>query len=123
MKDEKLNDFIKEVLEMEATEAKEAGAIGYTARAMIQATLPHSKVDSHVFNRTNGYFQLTMMANPKIGLPYGSIPRLLLAWMATEAVRTKEKQLILGETLSSFMEKIEQLGVIPWREQNDHGRT
>ena len=42
-----------------------------------------------------------------IGLPYGSIPRLLLAWVTTEAVRTKERDLILGESLSEFMRKLD----------------
>lgn len=41
-----------------------------------------------------------------VGLPYGSIPRLLLAWLTTEAVRTKERRLMLGETLSEFLEEI-----------------
>jgi len=107
MQKDTLNDFINEIIEMEAKEAKEAGAIGYTARSMIQATLPHSKIEDFFFQRTNGNFRLSMTANPEIGLPYGSIPRLILAWMATEAVRTKEPMLILGNTLSSFMEKLE----------------
>lgn len=106
MKKKKLNDFIEEALEIEATEAKEAGTIGYTARAMIQATLPHSKIPGHVFKRTNGLFKLVMLADPEIGLPYGSIPRLLLAWIATEATRTKSPQLILGKTLTSFMQEL-----------------
>ena len=30
------------------------------------------------------------------GLPYGTVPRLLLAWLTTEAVRTRERELILA---------------------------
>ena len=30
-------------------------------------------------------------------LPYGSLPRLLLAWVCTEAVRTQSPELILGD--------------------------
>jgi hypothetical protein len=102
-----IDNLINEALEMEQNEAREAGTIGFTARSLIQATLPHSKIDSPVFSRTNGHFQLSMMAAPDIGLPYGSIPRLLLSWMTTEAIRTKDKHLILGDNLSSFMEKLE----------------
>lgn len=37
------------------------------------------------------------------GYPYGSIPRLLLAWVTTEATRTKSHRLELGANLNSFM--------------------
>ncbi len=46
----------------------------------------------------------------KRGLPYGTYPRLLLAWLNTEAVRTKERTIILGHSLSEFMR---QLDLIP----------
>ena len=39
-------------------------------------------------------------------LPYGSIPRLILAWANAEVVKTKSQELILGKSLSDFMEKI-----------------
>jgi hypothetical protein len=42
----------------------------------------------------------------KVGLPFGSIPRLLLAWVTTEAVRTGSPVLILGPTLSAFMAEL-----------------
>jgi hypothetical protein len=37
------------------------------------------------------------------GLPYGAYPRLILIWMTTEALRTKNRRLELGRSLSSFM--------------------
>jgi len=80
------------------------------ARALVQATLPHSNIGSHEFKRTNGLFKLTLLADSDIGLPYGSIPRLLLAWISTEAVKTQNRHLILGRTLSEFMT---ELGLIP----------
>ena len=36
-------------------------------------------------------------------LPYGNFPRLLLAWVCTEAVRTRSRVLVLGDSLSEFM--------------------
>ena len=36
-------------------------------------------------------------------LPFGSLPRLLLAWVCTEAVQTQSRELILGKSLSEFM--------------------
>jgi hypothetical protein len=51
-------------------------------------------------------FTLSLLASPKIGLPYGSIPRLLLAWVTTEAVKTKSRELELGDSMSAFMAEL-----------------
>jgi hypothetical protein len=110
MNNENLNKLITEALAIEARDAKDAGALGFMARALVQATMPHSKIESNVFKRQNGAFKLTMLADPDIGLPYGSIPRLLIAWITTEAVRTKQRKLILGHNLCKFMS---QLDLIP----------
>ena len=39
-------------------------------------------------------------------LPYGNLPRLLLAWVCTEAVRTQHRELILGRSLADFMRSV-----------------
>ena len=39
-------------------------------------------------------------------LLFGNSPRLILAWVSTEAVRTKSRELILGSSLSEFMCKL-----------------
>lgn len=105
-----LNRLITEALAIEVEEARRAGKLRYMARALVQATMPHSKVDGNEFERVNGVFRLTMLAPSRIGLPYGSIPRLLIAWISTEAFKTKKRELILGSTLSDFMM---ELGLIP----------
>jgi hypothetical protein len=98
-----LNQIITETLAIEAEDAKKAGALGYMARALVQATLPHKATKENEFTRDNGLFSLTILAPSKVGLPYGSIPRLLLSWMTTEAVYTRSPVLELGPTLSAFM--------------------
>lgn len=102
--------FISEALAIETEAAAGAGALGFMARAMIQATLPHRKVEGTYFERRNGAFTLTLLAPPRVGLPYGSIPRLLLAWLTTEAVRTQSREIELGESMSAFMR---ELGMVP----------
>jgi hypothetical protein len=42
-----------------------------------------------------------------IGYPFGTIPRLLLSWLSTEALRTKSAQLTLGTSLTEFMRTLE----------------
>jgi hypothetical protein len=103
---DKIDKLIEESLAIEAEDAKQAGAMGFMARALTQATMPHRKSLDPVFRRKNGAFSLAMLAHPDIGLPYGSIPRLLLSWMTTEAVRTRSPALELGPTLSAFMAEL-----------------
>jgi hypothetical protein len=110
MNPKNLDIFITEVLAIEAEEAKKSGSVGFMARALVQATLPHKEVNGNEFTRRNGVFYLTILAPSKIGLPYGSIPRLLISWLTTEAVLTKKRELCLGSTLSSFMQ---ELGFMP----------
>lgn len=106
---ENIDKLVDEVLAIEREEAYQAGAIGYMARALIQATMPHSRINSHEFKRRNGAFKLTILADSEIGLPYGSIPRLLMSWITTEAVRTQQRELTLGKTLSEFMSELDMV--------------
>ena len=39
-------------------------------------------------------------------MPYGNLPRLILVWVSTEAVRTQRRELVLGRSLSGFMREI-----------------
>ena len=41
-----------------------------------------------------------MSAGGLCKLPYGNLPRLLIAWLCTEAVRTQSRELVLGRSLS-----------------------
>lgn len=107
---QRIDALISEALEIEAREAREAGALGYMARALTLATMPHRRTLENEFERRNGSFTLTMLAPSRVGLPYGSVPRLLVAWLTTEAVRTRDRRIELGDTLSQFMT---QLDLVP----------
>jgi len=102
-----LDILINRALAIEDEMALDADALGFMARAMVQATLPHSKVVGNEFTRKNGNYSLTILSPSTIGLPYGSIPRLLLAWVTTEAVITKSRELELGDSLSGFMRELD----------------
>ena len=58
------------------------------------------------YKRVNGPYTLIMSATGTVRLPYGNLPRLLLAWVSTEAVRTQRRELILGRSLSEFMRAV-----------------
>lgn len=106
---EKANRLIAEWQQKEALEAKKEGLLGFVARAFVQASLPYRKHPGNEFIRKNGNFTLTLLAPSETGLPYGSIPRLLLSWLSTEAVKTKNSELVLGHSLSEFMSKLDMV--------------
>jgi hypothetical protein len=99
--------------------ARDAKALKFMARSMVLATLPHSDPgDVPAWGRKNGGYSLLIQpgyviddnANAQsIGIPFGVVPRLLLCWLTTEAVKTKEREIILGSSLTDFMKKIDML--------------
>lgn len=101
-----LDTIVNEALVTEAEEARKAGTVGYMARVLVQATLPHKKTNEMQFIRRNGAFELSITSLNSVGLPYGTIPRLLMSWMTTEAFYTRSPVLELGPTLSSFMAEL-----------------
>lgn len=91
--------------------------ISYMASLFVQCSLPYRDPgEVPVWTRRNG--NLTLMVQPgwttdptsntavSIGYPSGVMPRLLLNWMSTEAVRTRSAELELGSSLNSFMQKL-----------------
>ena len=100
------DQLITQALAIEEEAAADAGALGFMARAMVQATLPHRAVEGTYFLRKNGAFTLSLLSPPQVGLPFGSAPRLLLAWLTTEAVKTQSRELELGDSMSAFMAEL-----------------
>lgn len=83
----------------------------FMARHLVLATLPHRDPgDQPIWRRENGRFILTITPwvddSGKPRHPYGSIPRLLLFWVVTEAARTKSRRLRLGHNLADFMRQV-----------------
>lgn len=89
---------------------------GFAARLFAQVSLPYrdpGMLQSWV--RRNGLVTLTVRPgewqDPKTGevrhgYPYGALPRLLLTWMTTEAVRNSFRELQLGHSLYEFTGRI-----------------
>jgi hypothetical protein len=80
------------------------------ARTLAQATLPHTdpKIPlGQLYSRDTGKLTLTVApTSRRHGIPYGTIPRLILAWICTEAVQTKDRTLSLGHSQAEFLERI-----------------
>jgi hypothetical protein len=83
--------------------AGDAHALGFMGKMLVQTTLPHRAQPGKQYTRTDGDVTLSITDLGGTGLPYGTYPRLILIWMTTEALRTGERRLELGRSLSSFM--------------------
>ena len=85
--------------------------LGFMARLMALCSLPRTNPGNRKeYIRRNGPYKLGMTAGVDNKLPYGNIPRLLMAWLSTEAVRTQSRVLILGSSLSEFMRTLDVIG-------------
>jgi hypothetical protein len=73
------------------------------AKMLVQTTLPHRAQPGRQYIRSDGDVTLSITDLGGAGLPYGAYPRLILVWMTTEALRTGERKLELGHSLSTFM--------------------
>ncbi|MEM1206640.1 MAG: replication protein RepA [Acidobacteriota bacterium] len=114
LRNEKLDELARDYLTGEIEQAKEAGELGYYARVLVQVTMPHSDPKSGTFRRENGdprpggrRLVLSMVNDEQVGLPFGRYPRLLLAYVTTEAVRTRSREVSLGPSLSDFLRTLD----------------
>lgn len=103
---ERVRELIETHLAIEAQDAKSAGSLGFMTRSLAIATLPHRKSADFRFVRRNGDFTLTMMTAHPQGLPYGTLPRLLLTWVCTEVAQKRERVLSLGNNLAAYLAEL-----------------
>jgi len=100
--------------------------IGFAAWWMVLLSLPHCDKASRIqWTRSFGDHTLIVQSGVEtagdlaldetgrqrpqlrhLGVPYGSLSRLLLAWMATEVVKTRSQEVELGSTLTEFLGKL-----------------
>lgn len=83
----------------------------YMHSIMCQVGLPRSKVEGTEFQRHSGGSALLLQAGKLYDgknfvqqqLPYGTMPRLVLAWMNTYAVRYNTPEIPIGDSASEFL--------------------
>lgn len=89
----------------------------FVAQVFARTSLPYRqpRAGTQAWVRRNGAWTLTVQpgmtndaaGNPvSIGFPYGTMPRLLSMWMSTEAARTRQRTLVLGDNLHDFMDRV-----------------
>ncbi|MGB5296631.1 MAG: replication protein RepA [Thermoanaerobaculia bacterium] len=97
----------EDLLCLESEDTLTAGALGFMPRILVLTTLPHRRPEGHRFERVNGRHSLRIRVPGRVGLPYGTYPRLILAYLTTEAVRTKNPEIHLGATPNDLARNLE----------------
>lgn len=88
------------------------GYLSYMANVLVRLTMPHRPLKeasgrpATVFTREYNGLSITIQGNPAVGLPTGPIPRLIMSFITSEAVRTKQAEISLGRSLSDFLRKL-----------------
>ena len=81
---------------------------GFMARTMALCSLPRSNPGNRTqYKRANGPYTLVMSATGINKLPFGNLPRLILAWICTEVVKTRSREVVLGKSLADFMRSLD----------------
>lgn len=92
---------------------EEADELGFMSRLLIMVNLPYRDPgdDRKVWVKQNGKISIVVASayNKKgisLGIPYGTYPRLILAYLATQAVKTQSPVIHLGKSFRSFLKKL-----------------
>lgn len=85
--------------------------VQYMHAVLAQVSLPRKRVEGLVFTRTSGKVSIRLEAGSlwngrdfeQQPLPYGSMPRLILAWLSTQAVLRRSRSVPVGSSAADFM--------------------
>jgi hypothetical protein len=87
---------------------EEESRLGITHAGFAMTSLPHKRIEEGVWKREGHRTTLLVesgrsRAGGLVGVPYGSIARLILLYLQTEAVRTNTPEVELGRSMKSWM--------------------
>ena len=103
------NQIIKLAGDLAEQTREEAGALGFMSRLLIMVNLPYRDPGKECKNwwRQNGNVTINVSTGydkqTPIGIPYGAYPRLILAYLITQAVKTQDPTIYLGKSFSHFL--------------------
>lgn len=88
--------------------ADEESRLGITHAGFAMTSLPHKRIEEGLWRREGHRTTLLVESGRSrsgelIGVPYGSIARLILLYLQTEAVRTNNPEVELGRSMKSWM--------------------
>ena len=88
--------------------ADEENRLGITHAGFAMTSLPHKRIEEGLWKREGHRTTLLVESGRSrtgelVGVPYGSIARLILLYLQTEAVRTNTPEVELGRSMKSWM--------------------
>lgn len=78
---------------------------------MCQVGLPRKRTDSRIFERQSGHVSILLEAGKlwngaewiERPLPYGTVPRLVMVHVSSEAIRTRQRRIEVGDSMRQFL--------------------
>lgn len=91
--------------------AEEENHLGITHAGFAMTSLPHKRTEEPFWKRQGHRTTLLIDSGRDrdgslIGIPYGSIARLILLYLQTEAVRTGSPEVELGRSMKAWMARM-----------------
>jgi hypothetical protein len=91
--------------------ADEESRLGITHAGFAMTSLPHKRIEEGLWKREGHRTTLLVESGRSrsgelVGVPYGSIARLILLYLQTEAVRTNTPEVELGRSMKSWMSRM-----------------
>ena len=88
--------------------AEEESRLGITHAGFAMTSLPHKRIEDPLWRREGNKTTLLIESGRDrqgglTGVPYGSIARLILLYLQTEATRTNNPEVELGRSMKSWM--------------------
>lgn len=91
--------------------AEEEARLGITHAGFAMTSLPHKRIEDPVWRRAAPQTTLLVASGhdeegKAIGVPYGSIARLILLYLQTEAIRTGNAEVELGRSMNAWLSRM-----------------
>lgn len=91
--------------------AEEETRLGITHAGFAMTSLPHRRIVDPLWTRQGNRTKLLLESGRMgdgswIGVPYGSVARLILLYLQTEAIRTNSPEVELGRSMRSWMTRM-----------------
>src|ERR1700710_1693028 len=90
---------------------EEESRLGITHAGFAMTSLPHKRIKEGLWKREGHRTTLLVESGRSrngdlVGVPYGSIARLILLYLQTEAIRTNSPEVELGRSMKSWMDRM-----------------
>jgi hypothetical protein len=90
----------------------EKGRIGVAHAGFAMAALPHKKTAETIWEKDGGTVKLLVESGTDaerrpVGIPYGSVARMILLYLQTQAVRTRSREVELGASMNAWLKAMD----------------